>query len=408
MHLKVLSCLSMGMGMLLLVAGVPASALDPIDPELERLVAAGQSPTAALAEAARQEAEGDALGAASTLERALIENPAADAVRIEYVALLCKLGDRGTARLELDLLQGRTVGGQAWNRMVSACGKDFADTRRTGKVSARLSAGLAYDENAADQLSPFAVFGPGSRDGLAVVASADVDARIAAGSGHFYGSAMALTHSDVAGPRNDYQFGEMTLGYGNEFEGTATSFGAVVRSGRLIGDHFVTAYGGQVSIATRAGQSTQIIVQAEAVHEDYADDTFNGMHYALMVGFDVTTSSRQRFSVGLGAEQKNTQLDQFDYNGYRLAAAFELPLDQRGTTLNGSLTLRRMEFEKLPLFNTRKEWRLYSRLAVGIPLIGRNLSLEPAVTYRLRDYNAASFLDDYNSIGGELRLVWTL
>ena len=409
MHLKVLTWLAGAMGLLLAAAGVPAHAQDSIDPALERLIAAGQSPQAALAEAARQQGEGDLLGAAATLERALIESPGADAVRIEYVTVLCQLDDRGSARLELDLLQGRTVGSQAWNRMEAACGKDLAAARRrSGEFNASISAGLAYDSNAAEQLTSFQVFGTGSRDGLAAIAAAQVDARITAGSGYVYGNAFALTHNDLSGADNEYQFAQVALGYGREFGSTGVSAGPVIRHGRLFGANHVTAYGGQARLARSVGNAGQIAVGAEVVHENYADNTFNGTHYDLTVGFDRTTASLQRYFVGIGLDRKTTATTFADYTGYRLAGSIELPLGSRGTTLNGSVTLRRIVFDQEPGLDRLKQWRLFSKLAVAIPLKGRSLFVEPTVTYRRRDYNAAGFLPSYSSLGGELRLVWKL
>src|SRR3546814_1063348 len=57
---------------------------------LDELSEAAATPQAALAMAATQEAEGDLLGAASTLERALLDNPQADDVRLAYATPLCQ------------------------------------------------------------------------------------------------------------------------------------------------------------------------------------------------------------------------------------------------------------------------------------------------------------------------------
>jgi hypothetical protein len=391
-----------------IIAG-PANAQESIDPALEQLIAAGQKPQAALTEAARQQAEGELLGAAATLERALIESPGADAVRIEYVTVLCRLDDRGSARLELDLLQGRVIGGQAWNRMIAACGAEFASSRRrVGEFNASLSAGLAYDQNAAEQLTSFEVFGADSRSGLAFVGSAQVDAKVAAGTGFVYGRAFALTHNDVSGADNEYQFGQAALGYGKESGNTGLSAGGVIRNGRLFGANHVTAYGGQARLARHLGNSAQIVAAAEVVHEDYADNTFNGTHSDVMLGYDRTTASLQRYFIGIGAERKSTKTTFADYTGYRLAGSLELPLGSRGTSLSGSVTLRRIVFDKEPGFDRTKQWRLFARLGAQIPLIGQNLFVEPAMTYRRRDYSNATFLTGYKSVGGELRLVWKL
>lgn len=409
MHLNVLTWLSGAMG-LLAAAGVPAHAQDSIDPALDQLIAAGQNPGAALAEAARQQAEGDLLGAAATLERALVKSPAADAVRIEYVAVLCLLDDRGSARLELDLLQNRFAAGPGWGRMKAACGEGFVGTRRrTGQFNASLAAGLAYDSNAAEQLTSFEVFGSGSRSGLAAIGSAQIDARIPAGTGFVYGNAFALTHNSLSGADNEYQFGQAALGLGKEFGSTGVSAGPVIRHGRLFGASHVTAYGGQARLARQLGNAAQIVAAAEVVHEDYSDSTFDGTHYDLTIGYDLTSVSLRRYFLGIGIERKTTATTFADYTGFRLAGSLEHPLGSRGAYLNASATLRRIVFDQEPGVDQIKQWRLYSRLALGIPLKGQSLFVEPAITYRRRDYNAAAgFLIDYSSLGGELRLVWKL
>lgn len=409
MRLKVLDGVFAGLGLVLSIASAPALAQTSIEPALEQLIVAGQNPRTALAEAARQQAEGDLLGAAATLERALIESPGADAVRIEYVAVLCQLDDRGSARLELDLLRNRFTTGPSWDRMEAACGKDFAGARRRpGQVGASLSAGLAFDSNAAEQLTSFEVFGGGSRSGLAAVGSAQIDARIPAGSGFVYGNAFALTHNSLSGADNEYQFGQAALGFGKEFGSIGVSAGPVIRHGRLFGASHVTAYGGQARVARQLGNAAQIVAAAEVVHEDYSDSTFNGTHYDLTVGYDLSTVSFRRYFIGIGVERKSTATTFADYTGFRLAGSLEQPLGSRGTYLNASLTLRRIIFDNEPGINALKQWRLFSRLAVGIPLKGQSLFVEPAVTYRLRKYSNAGFLPEYSSVGGELRLVWKL
>src|SRR3546814_4197268 len=98
--------------------------------------------------AATQEAEGDLLGAASTLERALLDNPQADDVRLAYATLLCQLDDRESARVEIAALRSRPVSGNEWKRMLGACGEDFDQiSRQVGQITGYVSAGIAYDRD---------------------------------------------------------------------------------------------------------------------------------------------------------------------------------------------------------------------------------------------------------------------
>lgn len=409
MHSRVPGCALRTVSLLLALAAVPVQAQEAVAPDLEPLIDAGQDPQRALAQASRQEGENDLLGAAATLERALIHSPGADAVRIEYVAVLCKLDDRGSARLELDLLQGRVIGGAVWNRMIAACGADFAQSkRRVGEFNASISAGLAYDQNAAEQLTSYEVFGISQRAGLAAIGSVHLDARIPAGTGFVYGSAFAQTHNGLSGADNEYQFGQATLGYGKEFGNSGVSAGAVFRNGRLFGANHVTVYGGQLRLARQVGNSAQLVGAAEVVHEDYASGPFDGTHYDLTIGFDRTSDTLRRYYLGIGIDRKSAAMNFADYTGFRLAGSAELPLGTGGTMLNASVTVRHIMFDKDGGEDPVKQWRLFARLGAQIPLVGQNLFVEPAVTYRRRDYNDEGPGAVYSSFGGQLSLVWKL
>src|SRR3546814_12554966 len=93
---------------------------------LDELSEAAETPQVALAMAATQEAEGDLLGAASTHERALLDNPQADDVRLAYATMLSQLDDRESARVKIAALRSRPFPGNVWKRMLGACGADFA------------------------------------------------------------------------------------------------------------------------------------------------------------------------------------------------------------------------------------------------------------------------------------------
>ncbi|MEI9850947.1 MAG: hypothetical protein WDN24_08930 [Sphingomonas sp.] len=92
-----------------LLAAVPAAAQDASEAEIDALVDAAATPQGALAAARRLEGEGDAIGAAATLERALYAAPADAALPLVLyrIALLCRLGDTTTARAEGRARRGR-------------------------------------------------------------------------------------------------------------------------------------------------------------------------------------------------------------------------------------------------------------------------------------------------------------
>jgi predicted Zn-dependent protease len=107
----------------LLVIAYPAFA-QPTNPEtsIEAMIDASTSSSAALATAATQVSAGDLTGAATTLERLLINDPDATLVRLRYAALLCELDDRQAARFELSKLKSETVDVSSRAQVVTSCG----------------------------------------------------------------------------------------------------------------------------------------------------------------------------------------------------------------------------------------------------------------------------------------------
>lgn len=389
------------------VHGAPAFAQDQIDPQIERLIEAAATPQAALAEARDQQAAGDLLGAASTLERALIEHPAADDVRLAYATVLCLLDDPASAGSELQVLRGRPTKSAQWHAMEEACGTALPRTsRRTGRVSGRITAGAAYDSNAADALSSYPIYGLSSRDGLAFVASAEVNARLPVGSAFFYGNGFVMTHDDQSGPANDYQYGEASLGLGKEGEKVEIAGGAVVRHGRVLGASYVTVYGGQASIAIRSGRSGRLKATAEVTREDYYDGYSNGTHYDLLAGYEYDSATQRRFYIAAGIERKTSRSPDLSYTGARLVGWMQVPLGEHGVYASASGTAHYLKFDQPYPYYSRRDLRFYGRVAVGVPILARTLFLEPAATIRYRHYNAGSYLPDYTSEGAELRLVW--
>lgn len=77
--------------------------------DIDNLIDASASNEAALQTADAQVAAGDLTGAATTLERRLIDEPDATNVRIRYAVLLCELDDRQAAQHELAKLAAEPI-----------------------------------------------------------------------------------------------------------------------------------------------------------------------------------------------------------------------------------------------------------------------------------------------------------
>lgn len=393
--------------MTLAMHGQSALAQDGVDnAALDQLSEAAENPQTALAAAAEQEAEGDLLGAASTLERALLDSPQADDVRLAYTTLLCRLDDRESARVEIAALRSRPTSSGEWKQMLDACGEDFGRiSRRIGRINGTISAGIAYDQDALGELNTFAFFAPPSRDGLAFVASSQINARLPVGGAFIYSDIYAQTHNDISGPDSDYQFGDAVLGLGFERDQSEFTFGGVIRHGRIAGEEFFTAYGGEAGASFRSGPNGRISFRAEAVDEDFVSDFQDGWHYSFLASYELHPSLGTSIFVAAAYETKDAEFAIFGYDAISLAGAIEVRLSRGGVYGKLSSTVRRVDFHHEEFFDDRRDLRFFIRSAVGVPLIGRSLFLEAAANYRLRGHNLP-FLEDYNSLGGDLRLVW--
>lgn len=96
----------------------PALAQD----DLDALASASLQVDSGMTLARQQIAAGDLLGAAGTLERLLLGHPVAVPSRLLYASLLCRLGDRQGAEVELGLLAGKPIADADWAEVAAACG----------------------------------------------------------------------------------------------------------------------------------------------------------------------------------------------------------------------------------------------------------------------------------------------
>ena len=99
-----------------------SSGAQTIAQDVEPLIAPAQKVDSGIALARQQIGQGDLLGAASTLERVIIQNPESVGPRLLYVALLCRLDDRQGAAVELSLMPKRSVPDSYWTEVTAACG----------------------------------------------------------------------------------------------------------------------------------------------------------------------------------------------------------------------------------------------------------------------------------------------
>jgi Tetratricopeptide repeat len=408
----------------------PAIAAQDADTsELGGLIDAGATPTGAVAAARTMAGAGDIAGAAATLERALLADPDANDVRLLYTAMLCRLDDTQGARVELARLSGQKTGDAAWADVTAACGTGLARPEPAAGAAklfgGEVFAGLAFDSDALGPLATLLDF-PGvptpTQDGLSVIAGARLAGRASSfdGDGGLYGGISIRAKNSFDGPRQTYEFGDVSVGYGRGGAGTGYKVGAVVRHARLFGNPYVTEYGAQAEVSLASGEDRRVRLRGEAVHQDYhgvgPGVAGEGMRYDLSAALEGKTGGDGRYAVGVGAELKDGRVKDFGYVGVRAFAAAQWPVGDQGHYVNLSSTLRFIDFKDNPPVLDRKDTRIFARAAYGLPVSIDRLFVEAGVNYTARLINnrvtAAApppgiiGLADYDSVGAELRLVW--
>lgn len=386
--------------------------------DIDALIDGAANPAGAIAMADTQSAAGDLTGAVATLERALLADPEAHDVRMRYVALLCRLDDVQGARVELSKLDGQPFAEADWAIVQSACGAVSrpveAATGSGDGITGEFAMGIAYDSDAFGALNlqfDFPGFNPPTDDGLAFVASGRFDGRKQTGSGYLYGGAALQTKDDISGPNADYQIGELTAGYGWSGETSDISLGVVGRHGRINGDAFVSEIGVQAKTAFAMGETSTVAVRGEVVHQDYVGSNAffsrDGERFDLALFYENRPNTDTAYTIGAAFEHKTADTKSLGYTGGRLFAGLRMPVGAGGAYTNLSSTYRYTKFRDPGFGLARRDHRWFSRAAVGIPVAAIGADAEAAISYTMRDYNKGTFLKDYNSVGAELRLIWT-
>lgn len=413
------SILCAGLG--LAAVSVAAPALAQSEQEIEALVAESQTPVNAIATARQQTAAGDLTGAASTLERALLENPNANDARLLYAATLCRLGDPQGARIEVGKLDRQAVGEAMFVEANEACGgalrrPALAEGDTATGINGEVYGGLAYDYDAAGALAlQTEFFGSAKRDsGFSLIGGARLALRSSgyAGGGGFYGGFNVTSKHEISGPRLDYDIGELRAGYGSHSGNIGFSIGPVVRHIRLFDDPYVTEYGGQGELLFGSARSHRVRLRLEGVYQNYDGGGFpgndaDGIRLDLSAAYEARVGERGYLTVGAAGEYKDADQRNFGYRGGRVFAAYQHSFANRDyLTLSG--TLRHIDFRNESFVPDRKDTRAFARLAYAIALGQSGLFVEWAATYTYRKAKLDGFfkLRTYRSPGAEARVIW--
>lgn len=412
-------------------SAAPPASLAPEDPDFDRILANPDDPVINLKFAQDEAAAGRLLSAAAALERLLIVNPDWHAVRLFYASVLFRLDDRQTARRELALLKTKNLNADQ-RAEVDRYTRQLDRRADALRVAGQVSLGVAYDNNAQGALSSSLDVGLGRYqpdDGVSLVALAQLDLARPFGSSGIgaFGTLSALSKSDVSGPDQGYQRGDLGLGLSGGGATGSWRLGGVLHHVVLFGDRYLTEYGGRAEISRRAGAQTSFGASVEAVHQDYAASSLDvlapvanprtGRRVDGAVSVTHRLTARQTLSGQIGYEDKQANYKPFGYNGPYIFAAYSAQLG-RGSSFSLAATARRLNYDAVdPIFSaiTRKDTRSFVRAALGAPLsafsakgvtgdIRERLRLEGAISYSRSDTREPYV--DFDSVGAELRLLW--
>ncbi|MCW3849468.1 hypothetical protein OF829_19700 [Sphingomonas sp. LB-2] len=404
----------MAVAALAMTVAAPAFAQD--DAALDALIDGSATPAEALSLARKQASQGDTLGGAATLERALMTHSKNSAeVRLYYATLLCRLGDRQTALGEIASTGHIDADSPAWAETRAACGEVALPSDDDGfSFGGEASVGFAYDSDLSRSLLiEYALPGyplVASDDGVSYTQSLRAGFRAPSGGAFFYGTMGAASRNPLQGTSPYFQTADASLGIGTQRGGLQFSLGAVVRHARIGGHPFVTELGGEAEIAVLDGPGGRLALRGELVRQDFMGSTpafsRDGSRYDIGVSYSGSRGAT-RYALGGAYELKTADTARTGYGGFRVGGSLRQGLTQSGAYASVTSTLRYVEYRNENGFTPVAETRFLSRAALGIPLGIEGLDVEAAGSYASRSYNATSTLRNYDNVGAELRLVWT-
>lgn len=383
---------------------------------------------------AREQARIGNLGlAASTLERILIMEPNRHSVRLFHAVVLYRLGDMQGARDQLKRLDAvpltplQRAEAESYLRRIER-------SQATRTVSGSLSAGVAYEDDAAGAyFTAFELIGaPTPEEGVSSEVSLALEGRADIGSGQewqVYGTSLLYDRSALSGAAIDFQRAGLEAGVSRMTRLTRSRFGALVRHVRLMGEPQLTEAGIRGDSRWRVTNATTLSVRAEAVSQDYDEpgiDALSGLlggdrdgeRISAGIGLNHRLTSRTTVDGSLDYEVKSAGYGPFGYAGPRLGLSIDQRFD-RGAYVLASGSVCWIEYDKADAVflggATREDVRTHTRLAVGAPLsafttrgatgdVRENVTLEGAFSFSRRD--SSSPLADFDGWGGELRLIW--
>jgi hypothetical protein len=300
-------------------------------------------------------------------------------------------------------------------------------------IGGRVSAGLAYDSDAAGSLvTLFDYFPPQKKSGDSMVYSGELGFSTKVGKDlSLYGKASGYSKTFIRGPRENFQHLDGELGVADsELKGT-TRADAFVHHYLLLNSPYLTEYGAHVQQDWHPNTAMTLSLSAEAAKQDfrepsidflapYIGGTHDGWRGDVQAGIAYRLDAQSTIGAIAGYEYKLASYGPFSYQAPGIEGYYHRLLG-KGAYLDVMGDVRWVDYRKVDTFflypatKKRSDTDAFLRAAIGVPLSAfaengatgdewENIVLEGSVTYTSR--NTIFPLADYDSTGMMLRLVW--
>ncbi len=368
---------------------------------------------------------GDLISAAAALERVLLVDPDWHEARLLYAVVLYRMDNLDSAATELSLLE------EVVSPPATAADYDYyvgrvAQARKTSDFDGQLVLGVSYDDKVLGTLSDIFGFVNAEGDG-ATTASARLSWRhelSAARELDFVANLRAYTKQYFDFNDFSYSAYQADAGLKGAFDKFDWQALAIARTVRVDGERYVNSSGAQLEISRDLTAATTVGVSIGYNDLDYdnltvagfptfAEEGRSGDEMIEKISIMHKFNPRNVLMVGIGATQRDAEIDAFSYDAYQAEATFSHEWG-KGVYSDFEYAFQNREYEG---FFSREEDLHYARASLGVPLRIlwpggerptlkqiEQMSVETSIYHEAREADSVFF--EYDNTGMDVRFVW--
>jgi hypothetical protein len=361
---------------------------------------------------------GDLIAAAAAVERILLAQPNAHAIRLFYAQLLYRLDDDQAALRELDLLNSVNLS-QTDREQTLRLRRSITHRDAPVRIDGQISTGLGFDSDAGNALVSGLDFAGAlpSISGATWTSAGQVNGAKRIGDGtELVGHIGWRSQSDISGPDQGFIQGEAAIGV-SLAGATSVRMQAFGRTISLLGAHYLTEYGVRGDARVRLNSHITVIGNISVLQQQFTEPlgallpppgvSRNGTRVEVDIGFTQRMRVGENLAIGIGYGAKASEYAPLGYSGVYGYAAYSALLGG-GAYLALRADIRRLAYHEVDPFTglARAQTRSSARAAIGLPLrfISEAVVAEAALNYRHRSSDSPYL--GYASTGGELRLIY--